>query len=736
MVRVPISTDNLVQRQSAGDARFRYAEARDFVGPAVEQFGRTVQRAAEGFDQIEATYDEADALRLDNEMRQRARARLLDGDDAYLGKQGFAAGEARDKVLTDLNGDAESLLASARSERAREMARRSFQNRIATAEQQVSIHALREMEAARIGQSNARIEGALTDAIDARGTERFAVNLGLATQELAANAGRMGWSPEQLAEETDKLISNAYARSALAYDAEDGEPTRALSFIEQNKDMIRPDEQARLTAQLAPRVDGAWAQGVVQSGALDKYLIAAPVAAEATAPATGGAVPFERLAAITVQSESAGNPNAVSPKGARGLMQVMPATARDPGFGIRPSNGTPQDDVRVGREYLGKMQDRYGGDLAKMWAAYNAGPGAVDDAVRAHGANWLSRMPAETRDYVAKNMRLAGQGGGAAATPGTPGVAADPRLDSRLMREAVDKYVAENPGLSERRKQALYAAADQAVNVARADRAQAEQDADRRLQDWLNENKPGPDDLTSIDQIPAAIIAGISPSTSAALQNRIQITQARAEDRAAQIANGRAAQLEQEAIFELYTLSDAELANTDMRRYAGRIGMDKLGPWIDRQQSAAEKVANGRGNLVSGDRIASRIDSLGKAFGASRDSKATPEERKLWADVRGYVEERVAGRSNKDVTDEDLRAIVLSGLAETQIEGGGWFGSNIGNTTVPRAQLGNRGVDLDDLPADVVAKIRAGLVRGGLRNPSSRDIFDAYQEGRARGIYQ
>lgn len=101
-----------------------------------------------------------------------------------------------------------------------------------------------------------------------------------------------------------------------------------------------------------------------------------------------------------MMAESGGNPNAISPKGARGLMQVMPATARDPGFGLRPSNGTPEDDVRLGREYRRAMQQRYGGDPAKMWAAYNAGPGRVDDLIANHGERWLDHAPAETRKYV------------------------------------------------------------------------------------------------------------------------------------------------------------------------------------------------------------------------------------------------------------------------------------------------------------------------------------------------
>lgn len=120
------------------------------------------------------------------------------------------------------------------------------------------------------------------------------------------------------------------------------------------------------------------------------------------------AATFDNIVAITMQSESGGNPNAVSPKGARGLMQVMPDTARNPGFGVRPSNGTPQDDVRVGREYLSAMQREFGGDMTKVWAAYNAGPGRVQAAIARHGPNWLRNLPKETQDYVRKNMRALG----------------------------------------------------------------------------------------------------------------------------------------------------------------------------------------------------------------------------------------------------------------------------------------------------------------------------------------
>lgn len=90
-----------------------------------------------------------------------------------------------------------------------------------------------------------------------------------------------------------------------------------------------------------------------------------------------------------------------SPKGAKGPMQVMDATARDPGFGIRPWNGkTEADRARVGRQYLAALNHKYKGDEAKVLAAYNGGPGRVDNAVRKHGSEWLRAMPKESRDYV------------------------------------------------------------------------------------------------------------------------------------------------------------------------------------------------------------------------------------------------------------------------------------------------------------------------------------------------
>lgn len=98
----------------------------------------------------------------------------------------------------------------------------------------------------------------------------------------------------------------------------------------------------------------------------------------------------ESLIRAIIHAESAYQPDAQSPKGAQGLMQLMPATQAE----VQVSNPfDPADNIRGGATYLSKLLAEFNGDWELAAAAYNAGPGAV---------NRYGGVPPydETREYV------------------------------------------------------------------------------------------------------------------------------------------------------------------------------------------------------------------------------------------------------------------------------------------------------------------------------------------------
>ena len=95
-----------------------------------------------------------------------------------------------------------------------------------------------------------------------------------------------------------------------------------------------------------------------------------------------------------------------SGKGAQGEMQVMPATARDPGFGVIPAQSDSPDELaRVGRDYLSALVDKYG-NVEHALVAYNWGPTNANKWI-ARGAN-KAKLPRETRNYLSRVDKLMG----------------------------------------------------------------------------------------------------------------------------------------------------------------------------------------------------------------------------------------------------------------------------------------------------------------------------------------
>lgn len=138
------------------------------------------------------------------------------------------------------------------------------------------------------------------------------------------------------------------------------------------------DESGKPLRQIAQETNSALAD------TLDKYSVEIDAASKLT-----GLRPELILAVI--DKESAGKADALSSKGASGLMQLMPETAKEVGV-LDPLD--PAQNITGGARYLSKMLDRFDGNLELALAGYNAGPGNVERA-----GNTVPNFP-ETENYV------------------------------------------------------------------------------------------------------------------------------------------------------------------------------------------------------------------------------------------------------------------------------------------------------------------------------------------------
>lgn len=386
------------------------------------QLGQALGEAAEGADAIDATYDEADAYRIAQEFREYERERLRTGENAYLATKGFTAGEGMEPAVKDLRAGAENLLTGARSKRARDMAKRTLDNRISAAEEVVAKHSLAEMTTARIGQSESRIGAAAEDAVEAYGTDQFAVHLGVAEMETATLGRLKGWTPEETKEAVEKQTS-AVHRAVSDRLIVDDDIDEALAYLDTFKDDMRVDDEMAVRRALKPKVEFRMAEedAALVLGVLDDDSVPAPrdesgdpVASPSLAKQLGA---IESNESGGRQFDADGKPLR-SHAGATGVMQVMPTTGPEAAklAGLRWNRERLETDMNynraLGTAYYREMLRQFDGNAELAAAAYNAGPGRVKRVLRDHGPEWEKHLPAETRDYVQKFRRKTGIAGG------------------------------------------------------------------------------------------------------------------------------------------------------------------------------------------------------------------------------------------------------------------------------------------------------------------------------------
>jgi hypothetical protein len=169
---------------------------------------------------------------------------------------------------------------------------------------------------------------------------------------------------------------------------------------------------------------------------------AAPAATQSSAPAPQGSLPVSAIRT----AESNNNLNVPdSSKGAQGAMQVLPSTAKNPGFGVMPArDNSPEERERVGRDYYAAMQKRYGNDTIAA-IAYNWGPKNTDNWIAAGGNP--NDLPNETKQYVARAHKAA-QANAVAQAPAAPAVAQAPAAPAVAQAPAAPAVAQAKPATS------------------------------------------------------------------------------------------------------------------------------------------------------------------------------------------------------------------------------------------------------------------------------------------------
>lgn len=234
-------------------------------------------------------------------------------------------------------------------------------------------------------------------------------------------AARGGFAPDPNLAAAEKvtwdgapfLASTVFRTGQLLQAA--GETYEAGRFFAHLAETLSEAQQAQLGAFLIEIGEPNMALRVAKRAALEGRIVPAPYYPVTDLAALAKRVSPEHALAIARQ-ESEFNPEIVSPAGALGLMQVMPATGREVArqLGLSYSKSKLASDWRfnaeLGTAYLASMLNRYDGSILLAAAAYNAGPNRVDGWIREYGdprrsnidaLDWVEGIPfSETRNYV------------------------------------------------------------------------------------------------------------------------------------------------------------------------------------------------------------------------------------------------------------------------------------------------------------------------------------------------
>lgn len=382
------------------------------IGAGLQSVGAGLGQMADAQTYTQTLFDQAHVKQAVAAFQDAGRTALDTGPDAYYNKRGQDAIDAYEPTMKSLRDQRAQISKGLVNERQTRMFDEVADRYMGQWETGSSRYANQQAIQFHQQASQARQYQASQDAITyADDPDKLNASIGTIRLEAMSQATDQGLHGDAANVFASKAVSDAY--DAVVQAKASSDPATAKRFYDLHRDQIEPTTQIKLDKMLeAPLLDqfaDEQSDAIRGMGGFNPN----PSAADLVAAVTG--------------QETAGHNGLRSPKGALGVMQVMPGTAKDIckelGISFDPAKlrNDPAYCTKIGTAYLSKMLQRYGGNATLALAAYNAGPGRVDEWVDNIGdprkgeitdAQFAQRIPIEeTRNYVPGVLRRLGAGG-------------------------------------------------------------------------------------------------------------------------------------------------------------------------------------------------------------------------------------------------------------------------------------------------------------------------------------
>jgi soluble lytic murein transglycosylase len=409
-------------------------------GAQAASFGQAALRAgAAAMDMEFEALKQANQLRVDDALNKALEAEMrlaYDKDAGYTSQRGLSALEREsgkplaDEYDEEFGKAVESIGAGLGNDYQRQVFGQAIAKRRAAFRAGAMKHEADEFRtytlSVREGTIATRMQQIGLNYANPEVIDEAITSIRAATYDAAKLQGKSAeWSDAQ----ARKMVSNAH-KTAIAAALQNNDVAYADRYLKRYGKDMEADDLLQTTGLITKEMD---------------LRVGTSAATEAMGRWAPKIVPgdMDRLTNIVLAMESGGRRYdagggllegpATKYGTAKGEMQVLDGTNRDPGYGVRPAaDDSPEERARVGRDYLAAMVREYDGDVSKALAAYNWGPGNLDKAVKEHGPNWLQAAPEETRSYVERGVREFGAGAGRGKRPSLAEIKADLRADPLL----------------------------------------------------------------------------------------------------------------------------------------------------------------------------------------------------------------------------------------------------------------------------------------------------------------